>query len=292
MKGLIENQTESLRGPNGALEVYSESAGEISRPSPHHSVSVCYSGGDRLIEGGYIILARKIFDTEHWVWQLPPTHFKFLIGIIFAARWDKTPADFTAPDGTILKIRRGQFACATRRLAQKMRLSHQVIRTCLKNMSNRGFLTHDTTHGVTVITLYNYDNYQNPELYNNTGYNTRLTHGQHTPNTLIKKGNKGKKENKKEMVHFPKEIKQTVKILEGLNVPLSNNLPFKILEYTETWLDIDPVKLAKRMVAYYEKYPDRKPKNVTLAVRNWFETEDKDEYRNCCRSYQGIDIID
>lgn len=156
------------------------------------------------IDGGFIILARKVFDEDHWVWQLKPTHFKFLIGVLFMARWKPEPGDYTAPDGTVIEIERGQYACPTRRLSKELKLTHQIVRTCLVKFSELDFLTHDVTHGVTVITIRKYDRYQDIKRYSNTTDNPPITHEQHTPpekvtqeqhkgNTLKNKGNKGNK---------------------------------------------------------------------------------------------------
>lgn len=246
---------------------------------------------NELIGDGYIILARRVFNNDHWVWQLPPNHFKFLIGIIFAARWGKNPADFTAPDGTVLKIKRGQYACAERRLAEKFKLSRQVIRTCLKKLSSYGFLTHKVAHGITVITVLNYDTYQNPALYYNPENNPSLTQGQPKPNPLKNKENKDNKVNQKE---YSGEIEKTIAILAkipSVTPDMLKQTPDRLDEYIAEWPDIDPVLIAKSMLAWYSD-PKNTVKNVSGALRNWFKN-DYEKYEKCFRNkWEPVEVIE
>ncbi len=194
MKDTIKSLLELPQG----VGVAPKGAGENVSPQSTTPTPCLYSGVICLakINGGFFIIARKAIDSENWVWQLSDSHLRFYIGIISFARWDKNPADFTAPDGTILKIERGQFACATRRLAEKMKLSREIIRTCLKKFTNNGFLTHKVTHGITVITIINYERYQDISLYLNPNNNPAITQAQPTDNPLINKDKETNKVNK------------------------------------------------------------------------------------------------
>lgn len=142
------------------------------------------------IPGGFILVARKIANADHWIWQLPEAALRLVWWLLLKARWKAQP--FTAPDGTLLDILRGQYAVALRRLADESGLTYQKVRTSLQLLVRREFLTHKVTHGVTVITICNYEYYQDFENYINATFNPHLTQAQRKLNALKKQGKQGK----------------------------------------------------------------------------------------------------
>ncbi len=271
--------------PQGA-DVAPEGAGENVSPQFTASVPCLYLDGDIVLnEEGYIYIHRKICNPDHWVWQLHLPQFRFYIYLILQVRWSDTEADFTAPNGEIIKIRKGQYACAIRRLAEEAGLTPQNIRTGLKILEKRQFLTHEITHGISVLTLLNYRDYQAGGMYANTPTNTSPTQAQHKPNTLKNKDNKVNKVNKiNNKEYYSDEIENTIKILAkipGVTPDMLQLTPERLVEYIEKWPDIDPIKIADSMLAWYSGN-DKKIKNVSSAMRGWFQ-RDYDEYENCWR---------
>lgn len=140
------------------------------------------------IPEGFILLARKIGAEDSWVQCLRPQHFKFMVMLLLRARWKA--GNYVTPVGNLLRVKRGQYAAPVRRLAEECGVSYQSTRTGLVLLARRGFLTHKVTQGVTVVTILNYERYQDIKNYANAIPNARVTQGQRKGNALKKEGSK------------------------------------------------------------------------------------------------------
>jgi hypothetical protein len=144
---------------------------------------------DAKIPEGFILLARKIGAEDSWVRCLQPQHFKFMVMLLLRARWKA--GVYMTPSGNILTVERGQYAAPVRRLAEECGVSYQSSRTGLILLARRGFLTHEVTQGLTVVTISNYERYQDIQNYINAIPNASLTQAQRKPNAdTIKKESK------------------------------------------------------------------------------------------------------
>jgi hypothetical protein len=151
------------------------------------------SFGLEAADEGFILLARKLASRDGWPVQLRAEHFKFMVLLLLRARW--RDCDFLAPDGTVIKIKRGQYASSVRRMAAEFRLSIQNVRTALRLLGEYEFATRAVTHGVTVITILNYERYQDIQTYVNALSNTALTQPSHKGHTLKNEGNESNEGN-------------------------------------------------------------------------------------------------
>lgn len=84
-------------------------------------------------------------------------------------------------------IERGQFITSLDKLCYETGISRQMLRNRLSKLKSTHELTYETTHHFTLITVINYDSYQEDKIIVNTAINTETnissTHGQHTVNT-------------------------------------------------------------------------------------------------------------
>lgn len=94
-----------------------------------------------------------------------------------------------------IEIQRGQFITSIRKLALETGLTGQQVRTSLNKLKSTHELTHETTSQYSIISIKNYNLYQE----SNTPVNTQITHEQHTSNTRVttNKNNKNDKNEKK-----------------------------------------------------------------------------------------------
>ena len=138
-------------------------------------------------DDGFILLARKLASRDGWPVQLRAEHFKFMVLLLLRARW--RDGDYLAPDGAVIKIKRGQYASSVRRVAEEFGLSIQNVRTALRLLAEYKFATRAVTHGVTVITILNYERYQDIQTYVNVPSNRALTQPSHKGHTLKKESN-------------------------------------------------------------------------------------------------------
>lgn len=140
-------------------------------------------------DDGFILLARKLAARDGWPVQLRAEHFKFMVLLLLRARW--RDCDFLAPDGAVLSVKRGQYASSVRRMAAESRISVRNCRTAIEKLEKAGFLTRQVLHGITVLTICNYDRYQTMTSYAGTVSDAQATRARHKPDPLKNEGNEG-----------------------------------------------------------------------------------------------------
>jgi hypothetical protein len=100
------------------------------------------------------------------------------------------------PNVGLIPLKRGQHIFGTRKLAVKLGVDRQRIRTKLIKLKNIEFLTLKPTHLYSIATVINYDIYQPSELEANPLTNQDLTQSKPSPNPQLTTPNKDKKVNK------------------------------------------------------------------------------------------------
>lgn len=115
---------------------------------------------------GYIKLHKQIL--EHWVFD-NDTSLKAWLYLLCNANYSDT-IETIKNQKVILK--RGQLTISLRTLALKLKCSLQTLRTILYNLEKDNMINIQSTHLFTIVTICNYESYQNGKKAN-----------QHTPNT-------------------------------------------------------------------------------------------------------------
>lgn len=109
-----------------------------------------------------------------WGWHDEPEILSFWVHALLMAspedkKYKETP------------IKRGQFFATLGQMSQRTGLSVQQVRTCLKKLQKTGEISVDATNKYSIITICNYDTYQN----RNYDSNNQATNEQQTDNTPI-----------------------------------------------------------------------------------------------------------
>ena len=144
---------------------------------------------------GYILLWRQFMDTSFYK---DSCAFHLAVHLIFKANHADNEIIFNK---TNLIIKRGQHVTGRHQLAKELGLPGGTIRNKLKLLQNIGFLDIKTTNKFSIVTICNYEHYQNIKTRNGQHLgqredNKRTARGQQedTPkeliihdNTLIKK---------------------------------------------------------------------------------------------------------
>ena len=120
---------------------------------------------------GFIFLHRKI---EEWEWYDDANTFRLFIHCLLEA-------NFTDKQWRGVNIKRGQFITSQPKLANRLKLSVQQIRTALNKLKSTGEITVYTTADYSIITINNYDDYQQ----NNSLSNGQTTDKQQASNRLV-----------------------------------------------------------------------------------------------------------
>lgn len=117
------------------------------------------------IENGFIILSRKIINSK--LWQLPKKDIIMAITCLLYSNHQENKW-FTGTKHII--IPRGSFITSLEHLQQILpkkpkKYTIQNIRTCINHLEKLHFLTKQSTKTYSLITIENYDKYQNASNY-------------------------------------------------------------------------------------------------------------------------------
>lgn len=123
---------------------------------------------------------RNLLEAGIWAWMCD------------TAAWKDTKVRF---NGELVSLKRGQLVTSVRFIAKGFSTTEQLTRTFIKNLENDGMANTQTTHRGTIITICNYDRYQQTQDADNTHANEQPTHSQHTANTNKKEYNNINKDN-------------------------------------------------------------------------------------------------
>jgi len=105
-----------------------------------------------LLEGGFIKLHRKM---TKWGWYHDANTFRLFVHLLLTANYE--PRVF---EGRM--IERGQRAASYSGLSKETKISVRSIRTSLEHLKSTNEVTTETTPKFTIITIKNYDLYQQP----------------------------------------------------------------------------------------------------------------------------------
>lgn len=150
---------------------------------------------------GWIKLHRKL-QTSDMFKNLNSKQRDVMIQLIFLANHEPHEWEWK---GKIHKVKRGQCVTSLDSLKKLCAsdVSFQNIRTALVKLEKWQFLTNESTKTGRLITVLNYDTYQNKEIELNKAINKQLTNDQQTANKQLttnknnKEGLKKDKEKKK-----------------------------------------------------------------------------------------------
>ena len=119
------------------------------------------------IGGGYVMLARKVLRSP--VWSLDHDHVRLWMYLLCSARWDERPHQI----GDVV-IGRGQTLKAYATIAKENEwLENRAIKSwgksrvgrMLKKFEGMQMICTNTTPLGTLITINNYNDYQDPKRY-------------------------------------------------------------------------------------------------------------------------------
>lgn len=109
---------------------------------------------------GWISLHRKFLS---WEWFDKPEMVQLFI-------WLLLNANYTDKKWQGQVIKRGQILTTTPKIMEALRLSERQTRTCIGRLKSTGEVSVKTTNRFTIITICNYDRYQN-DNFENDGQN-------------------------------------------------------------------------------------------------------------------------
>ena len=140
---------------------------------------------------GWIKLNRKILD---WQWYDNKNTFKIFIHLLLKAnietkKWHKE------------EIKRGQLITSIEHLSKEVGLTYQQTRTAISKLKSTGEITVKTTNKFSLVTVVNYNDYQDKKEETTGKTTDKSTNNQQTNNKQITttKEYKNNKEDKKDI---------------------------------------------------------------------------------------------
>lgn len=120
---------------------------------------------------GFIVINKKILK---WEWYQDTNTVRLFLHLLLIANWEDKKWQG-------VEIKRGQVVTSLKHLVQQTKLTLQQVRTSLTRLISTHEITKTTTNKYTVITINNYNKYQE---YNKQA-NIQLTNKQQTNNKQI-----------------------------------------------------------------------------------------------------------
>lgn len=209
-------------------------------------------------DSGFIKVARGLRD---WQWYSKRNMVAIWIELLLTAAF----SDYYQ-DGILVK--RGQVITGRKKLAEKLNISEQEIRSCLDRLKSTNEITIKTTNKYSVITIVKYDEYQGkPEWINqqiNQENNQQATNKQPANNqqiTTIKE----EQEDKECKEEKEKNNKATAKHKFGeyRHVLLTEEQHQKLMNDYANY---------QELITYLDEYIEMKgykAKNHYLAIKKW-----------------------
>jgi hypothetical protein len=135
---------------------------------------------------GWIKLYRKF---EKWEWFNISEMVHLFIYLLISA--NKEPGEWRG-----VKIMRGQLLTGLSSLNKHTGISYQTLRTCLKRLEKTKEINIQATNQYSIITICNYEEYQQKQQATNKQPNKRLTNDQQATNNKQEEEEEIKKEKK------------------------------------------------------------------------------------------------
>lgn len=199
---------------------------------------------------GFIKLYRSVI---HWEWFTDQNTFRLFIYCLLRANYIDT-------NWRGIEVKRGSFVTSLGTLAQEVGISKQSIRTALSKLQMTGEVTHKSHTKYSVVTINNYEQYQD----NNTQNNTKTTHNKHAANTIATTDKEEKKITTKESKKIYGEyVYLTIKEYEILIEKLGPIVSQNYIERLDEYLGIKDKHYRshyKVILSWYRRDNENKPK--------------------------------
>lgn len=237
---------------------------------------------------GWIKIHRKIMDNPLYLSE-PFTRMQAWIDLLLLANHKE---GFFYVRGNKVVVGRGQVGTSFRTLASRWQWSRGKVERFLKDLENDNQIEPQKNNVITLISICNYDDYQNTEPQTEPQTSRRQTTDRATnepqtdrnKNDKNDKKEKNEKNNKEEDIFISPEIKKLKEDFEKFNNWLDKETTF-IRKIKKQMTEEQFMKLKNKYnspqiiktIESLENYKDapKKYASVYLTVKNWLERDNK-----------------
>lgn len=209
---------------------------------------------------GYIKLHRKMLK---WQWFQDSNTVHIFLALLLDTNYEDKKVGFQ-------EVKRGQCLTSIKRLQELTKLTPQKIRTCLSHLEKSGEINKQTTSRYSIITIKNYDVYQEIDK--------QVTSKQQTSNNI--KEIKERKEYKESISKdIPKKvfskptIQEITEYCEERNNDVNPSRFYDFYESKDWYVGKNKMKDWKACVRTWERR--EKPKEILDEEPKWFNQEIK-----------------
>ena len=126
------------------------------------------------MDRGWIKIYRSLLD---WEWFDDAETMQLFLYLLLSANYEDKK-------WRGIVVHRGEFVISLRSTAKRLKTTVQRLRTRLQKLEECGTISYRPTQRYTIVSIYNYDTYQDTQEGDQHTDNTLITHNQHTDNTL------------------------------------------------------------------------------------------------------------
>lgn len=223
---------------------------------------------------GWIKLHRKFLE---WEWYQDSKTVHLFIYFLLKANYENKKWEG-------IEIKRGQLVTGLNSIKKDIKISVQSIRTCINKLKSTGELTIKSTNKYSIVTICNYEQYQDIEYetnkQSNNQSNKRLTNNQQTTN------NKQECKERKECID--QECKERKEKKEYKERKEKKFIPPTLQEFKDYFKEnnykIDIAERAWRsydVANWHDSYGKQIKNWKQKAIQVWFKPENKEKkYRD------------
>lgn len=103
---------------------------------------------------GWIKISREL--PNHWIWK-DADRLKWWLDLLFMASWDDSKQ---IVGSRLIEIKRGQLVASIAFLVKRWGINHNTVINFLKTLKDEGMITKTSVSNVSIITICNYEKYQ------------------------------------------------------------------------------------------------------------------------------------
>lgn len=156
---------------------------------------------------GWVSVYRELTEKPIWL-NSSPEQKTILITILLMVNYEVNKWEW---DGKSYTVQPGQMITSLNSIVKKCGkgISTQNVRTALKRFEKLGFLTNESTNKSRLITIVNWEKYQDISINSNKDSNKHLTNDQQAPNKHLTTNNNDNNDDDK--AEYISEINKLIK---------------------------------------------------------------------------------
>ena len=213
---------------------------------------------------GWIKLHRKF---GQWEWRHKPEMVSLFVHLLLEA--NHAPKNWQG-----MRIERGQCLFGRDEWSKRLGISPQSLRTCIERLKSTNELTSKSTNRFTVLTIVNYEQYQDVSELSTSESTSKSTNNQQTTNKQSTTPKEVKKERTKENILKPDCVSDSV-WSDFLQLRKKKNAPV-----TQTVIDGITKESGKANISLEAALTECCVRGWQSFKADWYKKSDKPQFKN------------